>query len=104
MPDCAAAEDAVFRAIDELSRQRPKSERLERSRSVVLSGRGAHLDSLALVSFLLLVEQNLAGNGHDSIVLTDDDVLAQHETILRTTGSFIDYLSQRLRGSSADAK
>jgi hypothetical protein len=61
-----------------------------------LYGHGGHLDSLALVSFLLDVEEAVAERTGRQLVLADERAMAQHRNPFRDVGSLADYILLRL--------
>ena len=57
--DQAQITEIVYSAIDELNRELGKSQQLEKSLSTVLSGEGGRLDSIAIVSFQMILEEKI---------------------------------------------
>ena len=92
----------LFDVIDQLNRQRPKDDQLDKSETIILSGAGGHLDSLDLINFMLAVEQKLEEEFHASIVLTDNGVLFSDDGPLQSVASFAGYLAQQLQGPHRD--
>ncbi len=63
---------AVHAAIDDLNSERPEKEQLIKAETTVLSGAGAVLDSLGLVTFIVAVEQQIQSGCGAQISLNDD--------------------------------
>jgi acyl carrier protein len=68
---------------------------------MVLFGDGGLLDSLALVSLVIAVEQGLEDRFGLSVPLADEKALSQRRSPYRTLASLIEYAAQELRGRKA---
>ena len=64
MPSTDRILEVLFAAVDQLNQELPPERRLTKTRETVVFGPGGQLDSLGLVSFLVLAEQQLQDDGH----------------------------------------
>lgn len=63
---------ALYRAIDEINLQLPQENRLDKKPNLVLMGDGGKLDSLAMVNFVVAVEQEIEKEFKINISLMGD--------------------------------
>lgn len=71
---------------------RPRSSTVPVSSETRLFGRGSPLDSTALVSLLIEVEQQVNEACNTEIVIADDRAVSQEHSPFRTIGSLADYI------------
>ena len=84
--------EIVYTSIDELNRELGKSQRLDKSLTTPLSGEGSALDSLAIVSFQMILEEKI-GQGFDvDMVLDFEEFVGSGGEQPRTVDSLIDHL------------
>ena len=81
-------------AIDDLNLQLPPEMRLTKSVGEHLYGRGGKLDSLALVNFILDVEERINAELNVSISLADDSAVSQSRSVFRTVSSLAEYIGR----------
>lgn len=86
------ATETVYAAIDDLNRELGKSQQLEKSPSTVLSGEGSGLDSLAIVSFQMILEEKIGDAFGADLFLDFDQFIDVTGTETRTVESLIDYI------------
>ena len=96
MADKETVTEVVFTAIDELNEQLPDEERLDKSSSTVLFGRGSNLDSLGLVNLIVGIEQGLADHFGREMTLADEKAMSQRSSPFRTVSTLVDYIVLRL--------
>ena len=96
-------QDLVFRAVDEVKSLLPRDQRLEKSVTTVLSGRGAALDSLGLMNLIVAVEQEIEAGLGLSLVLADEKALAQETNPFSTIETLIAYLGKAVLKESQHA-
>jgi hypothetical protein len=85
---------AIFCAIDELNQDLMESQRIEKSLDLELTGKHSKLDSMAFLSFLLIVEAQIEKEYGIAIQVIDEDILAQQKVNpFATISSFMFYLS-----------
>lgn len=65
---------------------------VEQGEEAPLYGRDGVLDSLALVSFILMVEERAADQFGHAVTLTSDRALSQFRSPFRTIGTLTDYV------------
>ena len=58
----------------------------------MLFGGNSKLDSLWLINFIVLVEQNIEDELNITITLADERAMSQKHSPFRTVGSLIDYI------------
>ena len=81
----------VFKALDELNEQ------LTKSTKTVLFGNNGQLDSLGLVSLLVIIEQNIEDEFDVSITIADERAMSQKHSPFRTIGTLADYIDMLLK-------
>lgn len=84
--------DIVYSSIDELNSELSEFGDLEKSPSTVLSGEGSSLDSLAIVSFHMILEVKFADAFGADITLDFDLLFDSSGEEPLTVGSLIDQL------------
>lgn len=99
MPHAEIIETAVLNAIAELNRQLPEETPLSPSLDTILHGSSAALDSLGLVTFFILVEEQLEAALGRPVALTDSDLFSNPDDNLRSVGAFVQYLAHSLDGN-----
>ncbi len=82
----------ISAAIDEANLQRPSDSQLACSGETVLAGQGAVLDSLALMVFILAVEQKVQAAFGSSVVLADENTLSNLEALCGTVDKLTDHV------------
>ena len=90
--DRAKAAEIVYSSIGELNRELSKSQQLEKSPSTVLSGEGGGLDSIAIVSFQMILEEKIAEALGADVFLDFEQFVDSAGTETRTVESLIDHL------------
>ena len=69
--------NVLFSSIEEISLQLPQQQRSKPSVDTILYGPGGTLDSLALVNFIVTVEQKIEEQSDVAISLADENVMQQ---------------------------
>jgi len=85
-------QDTLFACIDELNRELGKSQQLEKSLSSILFGENGGLDSLALVSLQMILEEKLTEAFDMDLVLDYDQLFDTGGGTSRTLGDLLDDL------------
>ena len=88
---------AIYRAVDEINEQLPKSRQLKKSPQTALFGQGGQLDSLGLVSFIIEVEQKIEEEFAVSITLADERAMSQKNSPFMTLGTLMEYVSRLMK-------
>jgi hypothetical protein len=65
----------------------------------ILFGRGATIDSLGLVRFILATEQAISARYGVEVTISSEQALSQHRSPFRTLGSLADYARELLRAA-----
>jgi acyl carrier protein len=91
----------IYPALDELRDDVEEPAALGDSPDTVLLGPRSALDSLALVSLVVLIEERIEDALGRSIRLVDEDALSQRNSPFRTVGTLAAHV-ERLVGASAD--
>lgn len=94
-------EQAIAKAYEEIDSQLPEEERVPFSRATPLYGKGGHLDSLALVNFVIAAEKSIEQEFGLFVALADEKALSQKRSPYRTVESFIAYSSKIVRESES---
>lgn len=79
-------------AIDDVNPQLPPAQRLERRPDTALFGKSGKLDSLALVTLIVDVEQKLEERLGITLVLADERAMSQTRSPFRDLPSLADYI------------
>jgi hypothetical protein len=96
MSDLNRVQDVVFRAIDEVNKQRPAHRHLAKAEHTVLIGPSGGLDSLGLVNLIAVLEQEVETAFHRSINLIDDDLMSDAPVHFADVASLTRHLTARL--------
>ena len=85
--------EAIYKAVDSFNEQSGKNHQLKKSPTTILFGKGGQLDSLALVSLIIEVEEKIADEFGVSIVLADERALSQKNSPFLTLQTLNQYVS-----------
>ncbi|SVA52235.1 uncharacterized protein METZ01_LOCUS105089 [marine metagenome] len=88
---------SIYNSIDELNEQLPQEQQLGQSTKTVLFGKDGKLDSLGLVTLLVIIEQNIEDEFDVSITIADERAMSQKRSPFRTIGTLADYIDMLLR-------
>ena len=86
----------IMNSIEEFNRQLENEDQLEKSPNTILFGNGGVLDSLGLVNFIVIVEQNIENEFDATITLADERAMSQQTSPFRTVGTLTDYIEMLL--------
>jgi len=90
-------ENLTFSAIKEINEQLPREQQLGESRKTILFGKDGSLDSLGLVNFLVIIEQNIEDEFSVNIVIADEKAMSQKHSPFRTIDTLVDYIEILLK-------
>ena len=85
--------EAIYKAVDAFNEQSETKHQLKKSPATILFGKGGQLDSLALVTFIIEVEEKIADELGVSIVLADERALSQKNSPFLTLQTLTEYVS-----------
>lgn len=85
--------EAIYKAVDAFNEQSGKNHQLNKSPTTILFGRGGQLDSLALVSFIIEVEEKINEELGVSIALADERALSQKNSPFSTLQKLTQYVN-----------
>jgi hypothetical protein len=91
----------IYTVIERLNELQAPENPVPCSVETPLYGPKGYLDSLALVSFLLDVEEGVNAEAGSQLVLADERAMAQHRNPFRDVGSLADYILLRLQETAA---
>ncbi len=83
----------VTNAVVELNPELDEPVDLALGEAAPLYGRDAPLDSLALVSLIVLVEEGVHDCVGRAVTIADDRAMSQYRSPFRTVGAFADYVT-----------
>lgn len=86
----------IYAAIDSLNDTLEGGLRIEKSENATIFGSEGSLDSLALVNFIVALEQVVQERMGALVVLTDDDYLSPEKTPYRSVKSTHDYIVAKI--------
>ena len=89
-------ENLLFSTVKEINTQLPKEKQLTKSSNTVLFGNNGKLDSLGLVNFLVMVEQNIEDEFDISLTIADDRAMSQKHSPFRTISTLANYINMIL--------
>ena len=87
----------VFETMDEINETLPEDRQLEKSSETHLLGRDGKLDSLGLVSFIILLEQRIDEELGRGITLADESAMSRTKSPFRTVENLTDYILELLK-------
>src|SRR5665213_75061 len=97
MPIFARTYKVLYAAVDQLNDELPLKLRLTKTPETVILGSGGKLDSLSIVSFLMLAEQMLENEFNFPVGLADERAMSQERSPFRTLSTMADYIGQLLK-------
>lgn len=100
MTEKAAVIQVILSALDVVNEQLPLERRIPKSPSTRLSGEEAGLDSLALVNFIVAVEERVAEQIGVEISLTDAGTEFDGENPFNSVEALSDYIVRLLNERS----
>jgi acyl carrier protein len=96
-PAMAPVIDAIYKALEDLNRQRPAHDQLALSPDTLLVGSEAQLDSLGLVNLIVAVEQHVADLLGAEIVLSEDRTLAAADTVMANVTALVGHVEMLIQ-------
>jgi acyl carrier protein len=84
----------VYDAIDVVNQQLPASKRLHKSPDTVIAGAGGSLDSLGIVTFVILLEEKVGEAFGTTVQLLDEQMLIE-DSPFQSIGALTDYIATR---------
>lgn len=90
---------AIYEVIDEINKELPAAQQLEKSSETVLFGQNAKLDSLGLVSLVVATEQKIEDTYGKPVVLTDERAMSQRNSPFRSVATLVEYIDTLLNES-----
>lgn len=88
----------ILKAVEELNQQLPPEQQVPVSSDTLLFGHEGLLDSLGLVSLILIVEERVASEFGVSIALADERAMSQTNSPFRSVQSLTEYVSLLMHG------
>ncbi|MEO0981659.1 MAG: hypothetical protein AAFX03_03290 [Pseudomonadota bacterium] len=98
----AAVLTAIYNAVDELNPQLAEERRLEKGEAVLVFGEDAPFDSLDLVNFVMIVEQNILDETGEELVLASEAAMSRKRSPYRSIGALADYALEVAEGVAAE--
>lgn len=93
--------DVLLKAAAEFNQELELKIAVEQGSDAALFGDTGVLDSLNLVSFIILVEQEIADHFDTAVTLADEKALSQRRSPFRTIGTLAEHVADRLSESGA---
>lgn len=88
----------VYQAVDQINTELTE-QHLGKDPSAVLFGKGATIDSMALVSFIVAVEEQILDELGLALTLVDEKAMSMERSPFKTLGTLIDYVQQRIQAA-----
>ncbi|SRR5258706_11092389 len=92
MPNTDRILGVLYAAVDQLNQELPPEQRLTKTSETVVFGRTGKLDSLGLVTFLVLAEQQLYDKFGVPVSLADERAMSQERSPFRSLFSMSEYI------------
>jgi acyl carrier protein len=89
--------DCIYAAIDEINEDRGGAAPLAKSLDTPIHGSESELDSLGLVNFVVMVEENVEREFDVPVVLGDDRALSSEPSPFESVGKLAEYVEQLLQ-------
>lgn len=89
----------VYRAVDQINAELAGQQYLEKNPSAVLFGSGATIDSMALVSFIVAVEEQILDDLGLALTLADEKAMSMEHSPFRTLATLIDWVRGRVQAA-----
>lgn len=86
----------IFDSIEDFNDFNIGNFNLEKSEDEILFGKGGKLDSLALVSLIVIIEEKVEDDLGISIVIANDKAMSEINSPFRTVKSMIDFITMLL--------
>jgi len=96
-------ENLIITSVKEINEQLPQEQQLGQSTKTVLFGKDGKLDSLGLVTLLVIIEQNIEDEFDVSITIADEKAMSQKRSPFRTIGTLADYIDMLLKENQIPA-
>ena len=90
-------ENLIITAVKEINEQLPQEQQLGQSTKTVLFGKDGKLDSLGLVTLLVIIEQNIEDELDVSITIADERAMSQKRSPFRTIGTLANYIDSIIK-------
>jgi acyl carrier protein len=87
----------VYAAIDEANEDREGLLPLRKSLDTPIHGEGSELDSLALINFVVAVEEGVERGFGTPVALSDDRALAREPSPFASVRTLVEYIEELLR-------
>ena len=91
---------AIFGAMEDVNSQLPPEQQLEKSKDTVLFGKSGKLDSLALVTLIVAIEEKIEQELETKITLADERAVSQKRSPFKTVETLTDYIVSLLKEKS----
>ena len=95
--------ETIYNSINELNERLSNEKQLTKSTKTVLFGNNGKLDSLGLVTLLVIIEQNIEDEFDVSITIADERAISQKHSPFRTIGTVADYINMLLKENKISA-
>lgn len=92
--------DVLRSAAEDLNATQPAEDRFEPLENTLLTADGGSLSSLAVVTFILGVEERLSEALSRPVRLFNDSLIADPDGPFRSIGSFVDHIREIIRAAS----
>jgi len=90
---------AIYSAIDEINKQLPNENRLDKSLDTVVIGPESKIDSLGIVNLIVTIEENIEENCAIAISLTEDTTIFAEDNQSQTVASLCEEIGKMLEST-----
>ena len=87
---------SIYDTVEEVNRQLPNEQQLQRSPDTIIVGDGGVLDSLGVISFLVALEDRLSRETGNAITLLDEEIISESDGSLKTIGHIEQFIISKL--------
>ena len=103
MGNIKTIENLIITSVKEINEQLPQEQQLGQSTKTVLFGKDGKLDSLGLVTLLVIIEQNIEDELDVSITIADERAMSQKRSPFRTIDTLANYVDMLLKENQISA-
>lgn len=87
---------SIYDTVEEVNRQLPKEQQLQKSRDTIIVGKGGVLDSLGIINFLVALEDRVSRETGNAITLLDEEMISEPDGPLQTLGRIEQFVASKL--------
>jgi acyl carrier protein len=87
---------SIYETVEEVNRQLPDEQQLQKSPNTIIVGHGGVLDSLGVINFLVALEDTFSRETGSAITLLDEEIISEPDGLLKTIGHIEQFIASKL--------